>query len=340
MTNIVFSSDDGFVEQLTVASSSVIYASRYANAIFTMYVLDCGISDEKWGGYEALMERLAERFCVSLKVVRKIIDMRQFNNVSSWTNGSKATWARILLPQILLSESTCIYSDCDMLFIKNPSEMIEELVQSGKAIIGHLNPFGDKSPDAKWFREKNLPFFAGDYFCAGLVAMNLDLMRQQNVCDACWEFLDKYLDPVSVDQTVLNFVCKNSRAILTEGWGLFTHECYREDIEIKAIHFSGGWPWKQAKNAYDALCIHLSKKAVEVWHSFQSNILGERDFVKPNASFSFRVKAVIVLCLCRMLSCVGLVPSRLVCLLELVKSYSGSSEQLEAIRDSFAKAAE
>ncbi len=340
MVNVVFSSDEGFVGQLAVASSSAIYASRHSGAGLVIYVLDCGISDEKWAGYKQQMEKFARRFAVQAEIVRKIIDMRQFDKVPSWTNGSKATWARILLPQILLSVSTCIYSDCDVFFLSDPSEMIEELERSGKAIVGHRNPFGDKSPDARWFRKRGLSFSSDEYFCAGLVAMNLDRMRQQNIGAACWRFLDQYPDPVSVDQTVLNFACESSKAILSEGWGLFTHECYREDVEIKAIHFSGGWPWKKARNAYDALCIGLSKKAIEIWHSFQSGILCVTEFPKPEVSVALRIEATIVLFVCRTFLLFRFVPSRFFCLLEMVKAYAGSSAQIEKIKDRLIKDAE
>ena len=53
--------------------------------------------------------------------------MKQFENFSGWTNGSKATWARLLIPNLLLDVDQCVYSDCDMLFIANPIEMLEPL---------------------------------------------------------------------------------------------------------------------------------------------------------------------------------------------------------------------
>lgn len=338
MIDIVFSSDDGFVRQLLVASASAVYASRNSNDTLTVHVLDCGISDRKWEWYKKKLSETAEKCSVYIEVMRHVIDMRKFDKVPSWTNGSKATWARILLPHILSSVSTCIYSDCDVLFVENPSAMLDALKECGKMIMGHKNPFGNKSPDAIWFSEKGLPYSADEYFCAGLVALDLDAMRAMNIVDACWRFLEMYPDPVSVDQTVLNYVCAGGKGVLPDGWGLFTHECYGDDVDIKAIHFSGGWPWKKAKNAYDALCIHLSGKAVGVWRTFETNILCEPDFPKAEVPFIFRMEAMFVLWICRLLFRVGLVPSRLFCLLELVKSYGGSSARIERIEKSLRSA--
>lgn len=334
MVDIVFASDDGFTEQLLVASSSAIYASRSGKSGFVIHVLDCGISDEKWVDYENWISSLAKRCEVDMRLERHKIDMHLFDGVLGWTNGSKATWARVLLPNILQLVDCCIYSDCDVFFVEDPSEMLEELRNSGKAIIGHKNPFGDRNLDAKWFAENNLPYLADEYFCAGLVAMNLDLMRSLDVVNGCWEFLRKYPNPATLDQAVLNYLCMSSKGILSEGWGLFVHECYRNDVKIKAIHFSGGWPWKKAKNTFDALCICLSYQANAIWHTFQTACLGKRESQKPEVCFKLRVKAVILFFICRLMLRLRFYPARLSCLLDLVRGYEGPATQIEKIKES------
>lgn len=333
MVDIVFSSDNGYVPQLLVASASAVYAARKASDAFTIHVLDCGIEDLNWAKYTRRIDDVSSRHQVVTNIVRHKVDMQQFVDVPPWTNGSRAAWARILLPKLLPSVSCCVYSDCDVLFIDNPAGMLDELRASGKAIVGHKNPFGDSSPDAKWFRFHKLPFNADIYFCSGLVAMDLDWMRANDVVEACWRFMRDYPRPVSVDQTVLNYVFANNKGLLSEGWGVFTHECYKESLQIKAIHFSGGWPWVKAKNAYDALCIRLSEVAIKLWCEFQIEILGDSTAVHPSVSFVYRIEAIFILIGCRALECLGVVPSRLHCLVELVNAYSGPSSSLKRALD-------
>lgn len=335
MVDIVFASDNGFTEQLFVSSASAVYASRSGYGELVIHILDCGISDDNWADYERRISFVAKRVKVHVQVVRHKIDMRCFDGLCGWTNGSKATWARVLLPRILESVESCIYSDCDVFFVADPADMLEELRKSGKAIVGHKNPFGDRSLDARWFSENNLPYSADEYFCAGLVAMNLDLMRSLDVVNGCWEFLRKYPNPATVDQSVLNYLCMSSKGIFSEGWGLFVHECYRDDVTIKAIHFSGGWPWKKAQNAFDALCIRLSYRANAIWHTFQIACLGQRESQKPEVCFKLRLKAFVLLFLCRLMLRLGLRPARLSCLLDLVQAYEGPFSQIEKIRESF-----
>lgn len=337
MVDIVFSSDNGYMPQLLVASASAVYAARGTADSFAIHVLDCGIEDLNWAKYTSRIDEVSSRYQVVTKIVRHKVDMQQFAEVPAWTNGSRATWARILLPKLLSSVSCCIYSDCDVFFVDNPAGMLDELRASGKAIVGHKNPFGDSGPDAKWFRFHKLPFNADNYFCAGLVAMDLDWMRANDVVDACWRFLRDYPKPVSVDQTVLNYVFTNNKGLLSEGWGVFTHECYKECLQIKAIHFSGGWPWVKAKNAYDALCIRLSKVAVRLWHEFQIEILGDSVVTRPQVSYIYRIEAILVLTGCRVLKCLGVVPSRLHCLMEVVDAFGGPSSSLDRAMECFAR---
>ena len=333
MIDIVFASDNGFVTQLLVSSASAVYASRGLTSPLVVHVLDCGIEDSRWIDYERHISDLANRWHVDVKVVRHVVDMQQFLDMAAWTNGSRATWARILLPQLLPYVSRCIYSDCDVFFVDSPEGVVKELEDSGKALLGHRNPFGDNSPDAVWHRQHGLQFCANDYVCAGLVALNLDWMRTHDIVNACWQFMRRFPNPVSVDQTVLNYVCASNRGVLSNGWGVFTHECYQEGVRLKAIHFSGGWPWAKAKNAYDALCIRLSRSAVQIWHGFQTKVLGMDDFSRPKVAFVYQAEAFLILCICRAMILLGVKHPRLCCLLELIGAYSGSEQESKKVKD-------
>lgn len=328
MIDIVFSSDQNFISQLLVSSASAVHASRNSTERINVHILDCGISDDAWQEYSDHMHNLAKDDGKDILVTRHVVDMSWFASVPAWTNGSKATWARILLPEILKGVQYCIYSDCDVLFIEDPSELVQELNASGVSIIGHKNPFGSISPDAKWFKEKKLPFDENTYFCAGLIAMDLSWMREQNIVAKCWEFLRQFPDPVSVDQTVLNAVCNDSKGLLSDGWGLFTHECYIAKGRIKAVHFSGGCPWIIPKVTYDALYKRLSAHAASLWYAFQAEILRIEVCNRVDVKMMLRVKALIILFGCRVLNILHLSPSRLKCLLELVSSFDGKSKEI------------
>ena len=321
--HIAFASDQGFVPQLLVASASAIHAARGSGNVVSVHVLDCGIDEETWNIYSTKICALAKRSHVDSKIVRHSIDMGVFSDLPSWTNGSRATWARLLLPEILRDIECCVYSDCDVLFIDNPVGILDELDNSGKIIIGHRNPFADKGPDATWFRDNGLPYTPENYLCAGLLGVNLEKLRASHATDACRQFLRRFPRPISMDQTVINHICGTDKGVLSSGWGLFTDECYATESAIKAIHFSGGWPWARTKNAYDALCISLSERAVDLWYSFQTEVLKEEKCRRPPTPLIFRLEAKAVLIICRLLNAIGLIPPRLHCITSLVKSFDG-----------------
>jgi lipopolysaccharide biosynthesis glycosyltransferase len=273
MTHIVFASDNGFVRQLTVASSSAIYAMRNKSAAVSMHILDCGIAEEKWNDYSSLLNRLAQENKVELHLERHTIDMNRIQNLQGWTNGSKATWARILIPELLPQVDTCIYSDCDILFIDDPSEMLKTLDDEKPLLIGHLNPLNKLSPDAKWHHQNNLPFDGNNYLCTGLVVMNLAAFRKENLTEQCFEFAARFPNTASVDQTVLNNICRGRTATFQDAWELFPYECYACPGELKAIHFVGGFPWLKSISLFAAVLLNLSKKVCTIWYDFEERIL-------------------------------------------------------------------
>ena len=321
--DIVFASDQGFVPQLLVASGSAVHAARGSGSVLSVHVLDCGIDDETWSIYSKKISALAKRSYVVSEIVRHRVDMGVFSDLPCWTNGSRAPWARILLPEILCDIECCVYSDCDVLFIDNPVGILDELDNSGKVIIGHLNPFADKVPDATWFSDNGLPYNPDNYFCSGLIGVNLEKMRNLQAVNAYKDFLRRFPIPSTLDQTFLNYVCGEDKGLLSNGWGLFTDECYATESAIKAIHFSGGWPWARTKNAYDALCISLSERAVDLWCSFQTEVLKEEKCRRPPTPQIYRLEAKAVLIICRLLNAIGLIPPRLHCITSLVKSFDG-----------------
>ena len=273
LMHLVFAADNGFARQLLVSSASAVYAMRGGCETPVVHVLDCGLLGTTWADYEATIRRLAEKVGLHVEVVRHFIDMRRFVDFACWTNGSRAIWARLLIPELLADVDQCLYSDCDVFFIGNPSETLASL-DAGAILAGHRNPFGDLSPDARYFRAKNLPFSAETYLCSGFLAMNVKAFREEDLVARCFDFARQHLDAVALDQNVLNAVAYGRTAILPDGWGLFTHECYAFEGPIKAIHFSGGWPWVRPKNGFDAMCVSLSREACAIWHDFESRVLG------------------------------------------------------------------
>ncbi len=240
-----------------------------------VHVLDCGIEDVTWDKYVAEIQRLAQQGRLSVEVVRHTIDMKRFEEFRRGPNGSKATWARLLIPMILADVDKCVYSDCDMLFISNPIEMLEPLQDERVVLAGHCDVFGEKKMDAEWLHQKGLPFDASIYLCAGLVAMNLAAFRAEGLIEKCFDFVARYPDAPALDQTTLNQVCMGRTALLPNGWGFFPHECHVFQGHIKAIHYGGCrcWPWEKCRAYMDVLWLNLTRQEFSIWFDFEKRVL-------------------------------------------------------------------
>lgn len=329
MTPIAFASDAQFVEQLKTASFSAVYACRNSSEGLDIHILDCGIDDESWLRYEHDIREFAEKHASCLRLERHVIDMRILKDCPGWTNGSRAAWARVLLPEILSEEKVCVYSDCDILFIANPSSILSELQDSDALMVGHRNPYGMIGPDGDWFKRMGLPYDSKTYLCSGLIGMDMESFREREFAKEAFAFLRKFPNPVSVDQTVLNWFCHGRTAVLDEGWGIFPHECFAYDDEIKALHYSGGYAWSRTKNAYDWVGRHCARRETDLLNAFRERIMRTKPFVAPRSAVAHRVVGWSALQVARLLNKVGIAFPGHPCFSEMVAKFDGKGLSLE-----------
>ena len=273
--HIVFASDQRFFRQLTVASGSAVYASRRSGGRICLHVLDCGIEDPSWTNYAALIDRVAAKAHVEVALVRHRIDMSLFAKFGEW-HGSKASWARLLIPELLPDVDRCVYSDCDMLFVADPREMLDTLDDPNVLIAGHHEPYMGRCCDKLWCQKHRLEFDSATNLCAGLLALNLAALRSENIVEKCFAFVAKNPDVPLLDQTTLNRVCFGRKTLLPDGWGLYTHECHAFDGRIKAIHYNAClcWPWETCRIYQHVTWLAIAKEECAIWLGFEARILG------------------------------------------------------------------
>ena len=257
--------------------------------------------------------------------------MRCFEKYRGWRNASRAPWARLLLPTLLSNVNSCVYSDCDMLFVSNPSEMLMSLHNPDVLLSGHLNQFGERNPDAYWHHKNGIEFDASHHVCSGLVALNLEAFRTENLVEKCFDFAERYHAAGVHDQVVLNYVCFGRTAFLPDGWGLFPHECHAYEGRIKAIHYSQGWPWLKCQNYCHALFLRLTRDECALWRDFETRILGLPPSVSTSPTLKQSLLAMSALVGARFANALGVKIGRAT-LQECVAEYDCHSSALENAR--------
>lgn len=265
ISDFAFAADGNYVEQLRVTVASLLHACRKRPRPLTIHVLDLGIPNDMW-------DNLVTRWGIifpQASVRRHNISPDKYKEYKIW-NGSVATYARLELPVLLPDVEWCFYFDCDTLIIHDPDEL-EPLCDPDAAIIGCRNcELATATIDGPWIKQRSLPFDPNKYVCAGVLLMNLRWFRQNENWKRCFDFLERYPNPVSVDQTVLNVVCNGHVGLLPDGWGAFPDEALLLG-ECGCVHYSGKPPWKFSSDWFYYCGEH---KLGDVWRRFAKEVAG------------------------------------------------------------------
>ena len=180
-----------------------------------------------------------------------------------------STYFRLLLPKLIPEVNRIIYLDGDTLVFKDLTKMIN-LEMNNNIILGFVD---DSYKNAEKYGIKTYK-----YITAGVLLMNLQKMRKENILQKFVDFIEKNKkNLIQEDQTVINIVLHGRIGLLPPKFGIWdfknkkkilNHNHYKKknlgiqaynDREIlkgwrhpSIIHFVFGKPWKKVfkKNAF------------------------------------------------------------------------------------------
>ena len=167
------------------------------------------------------------------------------------------TWYRLLIPNILPQYiSKVLYLDADTVVTDSLDELFE-LNMDGIAVAGSLDPQSfSSSPYERCGYEE-----VKKYICVGVLLINLDYWRQNNLTSRIIEFAQANNERlIFQDQDAINYVCQDSKIILpfrygTVLWFFYMNEFYTDALYYKQlydsfyhpaiIHYIGCHPWQK-----------------------------------------------------------------------------------------------
>jgi lipopolysaccharide biosynthesis glycosyltransferase len=139
---------------------------------------------------------------------------------------TEETYYRLFLPHLLPKVDKVLYLDADTLIL----HPLEDLYHTdlGNNYLGvthdceivrvcHIMP-----PEAAYFVQQ-LQVRPETYFQAGVMVMNLALMRQEHLTQKLLACLEQLATPKYVDQDVLNVVCQNRVKFVAQKWNFTWH---------------------------------------------------------------------------------------------------------------------
>lgn len=282
--HLVYALDEYYAFPTMVSATSAAYLTTEKLII---HLIDLGLTDEQFDWMQTCIHRINPE----TSVVRHRLPRDFFSAFRKW-KGSTATYARILTCTILHDIDWAIFFDGDTLWTRDLKNLWA-LKDESLLLLGSV----DNRPqgEIEWFEQNNLQ--VEQYFCAGLMLMNLKLMRKMNIAEKCMQFIESHNDVPTVDQTALNVICSGKIRLLPIEWGVFSMggglNLIEDPSDIGSIHYVADLPWKRPRR------ISLITDVVNCWWFFVRRILKMPWSYATNMSvldWAFRRMCFRVLC--------------------------------------------
>lgn len=271
---IALASENNYFCGLFVTATSI---ARFANddCRLSFTILDVGISNNNYN----LLVKTVLRFHHDSTFNRVHIKDEELKDFPDW-HGNKAAYARLLLPRIMpRSVSHVIYCDVDFLWQDDISELwnlrddVSALI-SAKDVNSFVNKF-----ESIWYASKGLKVDVSKYFCSGLSFFNLEIFRKENLDTKTIEFVRRYPDVGSADQTALNAILNGRQRLVNQKWQTFSRDSPIEEIEPPCvIHYAGDPPWKISRKSRMLTDVQLlwfrfnaSAREISLWKSLRQH---------------------------------------------------------------------
>lgn len=257
---IFFSTDDNYVPFLTVALHSIIEnASKEYD--YRVIVLNSGIAKEN---KEKILNLENENFKIEFADVNKKIN----DITAKLTNGlrdyySNSIYYRIFIPSLFPKFKKALYLDADIVVVDDISKLyFEEL---GENLLGAItDDVVNANESFKQYAISVLGIKPENYFNSGILVMNLEKFREENVESKFVHLLSKYnFDTIAPDQDYLNYLCRGKVKYIHKGWDKmpFTGEDISgEDLHL--IHYNMFQkPWYYSDVPYEKYFWEYAKKS-------------------------------------------------------------------------------
>lgn len=247
--NIAFLIDDNYAEQLCVTLASILKNDKH-NTFFNIYVLDGGISDEN-----------KEKIC-KLKSFKPFniefikIDISWFNKFPVIYHLKALNYARILLPSLLTCDKI-LFLDCDLLVLNDLTDFYNEDLEDKYACV-----VKERLSDESLFKIHIKKLGLKKYFNAGVMLLNLDKMRKDNIETQCFKFASEQPDKILfLEQCILNHIFQDNVKFISKRYNYQYNLNFSKKMKNPTIiHFVGKEkPYFGYAHPYENLYYHYLK---------------------------------------------------------------------------------
>ena len=234
--NICYSLDRKYTEQLCASLASVLVNSEIDENI-NIFLLEGGLREQDKLQIETLKNIKnfnVQYFNINNNIFSDCPMLCDKGEEYKNYHVTMPTYYRFLLPDLLPDLDKILYLDCDVIVRSSLKELINENFENRAAIMG-LDAESEKN---------SLRLNINKYFNAGVMLINLDFWRNNNIKNKLFDFAKNNADKILwQDQDIINAVLSSEIKEISNKWN-YQYFQY-EDIDFKkagdaaVIHLAG-----------------------------------------------------------------------------------------------------
>ena len=259
--NICFSSDDAYAQYLAAAMVSIL---RNTNREIRFYILTSFLSEENRNKLESL------KSIGSFELEFLNINSEEFNNLpNKIAHLNLYTYYRFKIATLLSDLDKVLYLDCDIISIDDISKLYD---------INICEYYVAAAEDITSIPRK-ARLGTGNYINAGVLLLNLDLLRRDGVEDKLFQYAAQNKNKIELgDQDVINYVMAERIKLLPDIYNyqyatplsltnVTKPEYARKAPEgIVLLHYAGGKkPWNTTEVRWKYAKEYWANHALTPW---------------------------------------------------------------------------
>lgn len=255
---IFFACDDNFVKYTVVSMKSIMEnASKEYN--YRIHILSTDINEDV---KKKVLEMSNENFEIYFENVMELLeDISEKLPIRDYY--SHTTYYRLFIAEMFPEYDKAIYIDSDTIVLGDISELYNH--ELGDKYVGAANEQAMVQVDTYGeYVEKVMGIDRNNYFNAGMLLINCDQFRKNNILEKFIELLGVYNFVVTQDEDYLNVLCHNKVLWIEQQWNteVFGEIAYDEST-FKMLHYImvskpwhyedcrfGEYFWKYAKQTF------------------------------------------------------------------------------------------
>lgn len=256
---VFFASDDNYVPYLMVSIRSLIDTSSPEN-LYMIYVLNDGLIEVNKQILKSLEQDNVKINFVD--VTGKIKDIYGKLQAQLRDYYSPSIFYRLFIPDLFPQYSKALYLDCDIAIVEDIAGLYNKDIKNN--LLGAIvDEVVTSSEVFRYYVENALGVNGYKYFNSGIILMNLDAFRKENIEDKFLYLLNNYnFGTVAPDQDYLNVLCKDRIHYIDKDWDRMPiPDSNYDDKNLKLIHYNMFQkPWKYEGVLYEEYFWNYAKQ--------------------------------------------------------------------------------